>query len=44
MIKQNLKNMNGLLLFLTMLMFIYGLFNIVTASSREAEVMYNVSL
>ena len=25
-------------------MFIYGLFNIVTASSREAEVMYNVSL
>ena len=44
MIKHNLKNMNGLLLFLTMLMFIYGLFNIVTASSREAEVMYNVSL
>ncbi len=44
MMKQNLKNMNGLLLFLTMLMFIYGLFNIVTASSREAEVMYNVSL
>ena len=44
MIKQNLKNMNVLLLFLTMLMFIYGLFNIVTASSREAEVMYNVSL
>ena len=43
MIKQNLKNMNGLLLFLTMLMFVYGLFNIVTASSREAEVMYNVS-
>lgn len=43
MVKQNLKNMNGLLLFLTMLMFVYGLFNIVTASSREAEVMYNVS-
>lgn len=44
MIKQNIKNMNGLLLFLTMLMFIYGLFNIVTASSREAEVMYNAGL
>ena len=41
---KNLKNMNGTLLFWTMLMFLYGLFNIVTASSREAEVMYNVSL
>lgn len=37
-----LKNMNGLLLFLTLGAFIYGIFNIVTASSREAEVMYNV--
>ena len=38
------KNMNSTLLFWTSVMFIYGLFNIVTASSREAEVMYNVSL
>ena len=43
-ILKNFKNMNGTLLFWTMLMFLYGLFNIVTASSREAEVMYNVSL
>lgn len=43
MVKNIIKNMNGVLLFLTTLMFIYGLFNIVTASSREAEVMYNVS-
>ena len=41
-IKNNLKNMNGLLLTLTIIMFLYGLFNIVTASSREAVVRYGL--
>lgn len=43
MIKENLKNMNKLLLFLTLAALIYGLFNIVNASSREAEVMYKLN-
>ncbi len=41
---KNFKSMNLTLLFWTMVMFLYGLFNIVTASSREAEVMYNAGL
>ena len=41
-IKNNLKNMNGLLLTLTIIMFLYGLFNIVTASSRESVVRYGL--
>jgi len=44
MIKRNIKNCDKVLLFLTCAMFIFGLLNIVTASSREAVVRYDESL
>ncbi len=43
-IKNNIKNCDKVLLTLTLIMFIFGLLNIVTASSREAVVRYDASL
>lgn len=43
-IKQKFKNLDKVLLFLTISLFIFGLLNIVTASSREAVVRYEASL
>lgn len=42
--KKNLKDLDKPLLFLTIGMFVFGLLNIVTASSREAVVRYEASL
>lgn len=44
LIKSNFKNLDKTLLFTTLLLFICGLLNIVTASSREAVVRYEASL
>lgn len=43
-IKNTLKDMDKILLFFTTVLFIFGLFNIVTASSRAAVIRYNTSL
>lgn len=43
-LKHLIKNMDKPLLILSMGLFIFGLLNIVTASSREAVVRYNVSM
>lgn len=44
LIKNTLKDMDKILLVITTLLFIFGLFNIVTASSRAAVIRYNTSL
>ncbi len=44
LIKSNFKKLDKVLLVLTLLLFICGLLNIVTASSREAVVRYQTSL
>lgn len=44
LIKKNFKNLDKLLLFTSLLLFVFGLLNIVTASSREAVVRYQASL
>ena len=44
MIIRNIRDMDKILFFLTILMFIFGLLNIVTASSRESVVRYNTGL
>lgn len=43
-INKTVKDMDKVLLFLTTGLFIFGLFNIVTASSRAAVIRYNTSL
>lgn len=43
-INKTLKDMDKVLLIITALLFIFGLFNIVTASSRAAVIRYNTSL
>lgn len=43
-LRRNVKHMDKMLLFLSISMFIFGLLNIVTASSREAVVRYEASL
>lgn len=43
-INKTLKDMDKVLLFFTTVLFIFGLFNIVTASSRAAVIRYNTSL
>lgn len=43
-INKTLKDMDKILLIFTTLLFIFGLFNIVTASSRAAVIRYNTSL
>lgn len=42
--KRNIRDMDKILLAITVLMFIFGLLNIVTASSRESVVRYNTGL
>lgn len=42
--KKNLKDMDKVLLIVTIFMFIFGLLNIVTASSRSVVLRYNTSL
>ncbi|MDD4608056.1 MAG: FtsW/RodA/SpoVE family cell cycle protein [Bacilli bacterium] len=42
--KNNLKDMDKILLVVVLIMVLYGLFNILTASSRESVVKYNNSL
>lgn len=42
--KRNLKDLDKPLLFITVAFFLFGLLNIVTASSREAVVRYDASL
>lgn len=44
LINKTLKDMDKILLLITTLLFIFGLFNIVTASSRAAVIRYNTSL
>ena len=44
LINKTLKDMDKILLLITILLFIFGLFNIVTASSRAAVIRYNTSL
>lgn len=44
LIKKTLKDMDKTLLIVTTLLFIFGLLNIVTASSRAAVIRYNTSL
>ena len=44
LIKNTLKDMDKILLVITTLLFIFGLFNIVTSSSRAAVIRYNTSL
>ena len=44
LIKNTLKDMDKILLVITTLLFVFGLFNIVTASSRAAVIRYNTSL
>ena len=43
-LNKTLKDMDKILLVFTTLLFIFGLFNIVTASSRAAVIRYNTSL
>ena len=43
-LSKTLKDMDKVLLIFTTLLFIFGLFNIVTASSRAAVIRYNTSL
>lgn len=43
-LKKNLNDMDKVLLVFTMLMFIFGLFNVVAASSRAVVIRYNTSL
>lgn len=43
-INKTLKDMDKVLLIVTTLLFIFGLFNIVTASSKAAVIRYNTSL
>ena len=43
-LRRNIKRMDKTLFFLSLAMFIFGLLNIVTASSREAVVRYEASL
>jgi len=42
--KKNLKDMDKVLLMVTVFMFVFGLLNIVTASSRSVVLRYNTSL
>lgn len=44
LLNKTLKDMDKILLVVTTLLFIFGLFNIVTASSRAAVIRYNTSL
>lgn len=44
LIKNNFKKLDKVLLFTSLLLFVFGLLNIVTASSREAVVRYQASL
>ena len=44
LINKTLKDIDKILLLITTLLFIFGLFNIVTASSRAAVIRYNTSL
>lgn len=43
-LKKTLNDMDKILLIMTTVLFIFGLFNIVTASSRAAVIRYNTSL